>query len=367
MPRQVHSGDIEKALHIILGSSAAGSLWHAKPKQIATLGDPLFPGPCDRDAKLHVKKRKRFWNDIQATLYDWPSKRKSKPASRKDNGWTPIVSASALGRRIAKYPADAKIVLWNMPSWHERLSLWWCLDTLNNLGIDWNRCLLQEMVFPDQAPLSVNEYRSLGMFHPTEFASKLQSLSPLKASVARAGIALWRHFTSASPLAFDRVRRRGSKAFSDLAQVAERYRVYFPRMLEDDHSQLRLSEYDQTLFENFDSTRWFADFELLNRRKEKADFFLEDGDQVFCHRIHQWAKYPKADPAFATRAVPGARNRHTSVEFRLSACGERLRDKGLRSVDEAPAIFVGGCKLFSSDRIWVRRIRGDEWWIEELR
>ncbi len=253
-----------------------------------------------------------------------------------------------------------------MSSWHERLSLWWSFDTLERASLDWNRCWFKEINYEHRTLSDFYEYQSLGMILPKRFATEFETLDPLRTSMVRTGASLWRKFAAPSPLLFDRARQNGCAAFPDLTQVAERYRIYFPCAEASGESSLKLSEYDQLLFENLESKSWLNAIKIFSKRQKYVSFFFEDGDLANLCRLKQWAKHRTRMPALEVRHTTSRTNAWTFTEYRLTAHGERLRAEGLRLVDEAPQMYVGGCKLFAKDRIWVRRIQGDDWWIEEM-
>lgn len=361
MPIRLPPTRFNDAIHVVWGMSAASSINSNGASEFVFLGDPLFPGPCDQDPSAHLRKRRRYWRGMS----DPPVKRR-RQLIRKRSRWSIIDSASVLTKRILQYPTERPIVLWTLPSWHEQLSLWWSLDALQRSSFDWNRCWIAEVGWHEDSSNDVYQYKSLGVYIPQAFATAFESLVPLKAGVVRSGANLWRKFAAQSPLSFDRARRNGCMAFPDLARVAERYRIYFPRSVELGQNQLRLSEFDQLLFDNLQPESWLNAVEIMFTRRELGDFFFQGGDYVSLHRLRQWSKHHPQNQAVETRPNPAGASQFTEFEYRLTPHGQRLRDEGLRSANEAPPMFVGGSELFSNDRTWVRRVRGEDWWIEEM-
>jgi len=136
--------------------------------------------------------------------------------------------------------------------------------------------------------------------------------------------------------------------------------------VEPERTRLRLSEFDQALFDTLESNRWLNPVEMMQRRMDLVRLFMCDGDLFYTFRLRQWAKHHTRTPALQTREYRNSRNEFTNVEYRLNPHGGRLRVEGLHAPQEAPSMFIGGCKLYAKERTWVRRIRREEWWIEEF-
>jgi hypothetical protein len=139
--------------------------------------------------------------------------------------------------------------------------------------------------------------------------------------------------------------------------------MFFPQA--GSKSSLRLSQLDYELLGTLATREWLRPVDLLRRNMRLVEEFFLFGDSLVLQRLRAWAKHGR-NPAIEKRREERATNDWTAVSFRLTPGGERIRDKGLQSLNEAPPIFVGGCQLYIEAEPWVRRNRGRSWWIERL-
>jgi hypothetical protein len=88
------------------------------------------------------------------------------------------------------------------------------------------------------------------------------------------------------------------------------------------------------------------------------------GDLTVMHRLVTWVRYRPERPALEWKVVN--RRNPFSRHYRLTAHGERLRDRGLEDLSEAPPLPQGGCISYAGRRPWVRRVIGRQSWFERL-
>ncbi len=130
--------------------------------------------------------------------------------------------------------------------------------------------------------------------------------------------------------------------------------------------RLTLSEFDQAVFDELRVNKWLRPVDLLRGDARMFDFFSYFGDLFLPRRLRDWARHAPRQPAVLMREEANAVNEYTAYSFRLTAFGMRLRERGLESPDQAPSMFIGGCRVYGTKPTWIRRNRGKHWRIEKL-
>jgi hypothetical protein len=357
VPRTAPPSRIDEPVHVILGTSAAGSLWQVGGRESIILHDHLCPGPCDVNPARHLRKRRDYLAGYIG------------PDSRQYKEYCNAVAESLLGghqfaERIAAYPSDRPVVFWTSPSWTDRLAFWWALDALKHGPVRPGRCWVAEPRLPAEDRQHFHTPPSLGAFSPREFQAAFADLRPLTIKAAQAGANLWRKYAAASPVKFDRARRTPSASFPDLREVAEAYGTFFPHAVTRP-ARLKLSEIDQGLLDALQEDEWLRPVDLLKRNPRLLDLVLPFGDLFLLRRLREWAAHGR-DPALRVRHEPQGPSEWTAVAYQLTPYGRRLREWGLESPTEAPPLYVGGCRLYAAGPTWARRERGGNWWIEDV-
>jgi hypothetical protein len=257
--------------------------------------------------------------------------------------------------------------LWTAPSLPNRLTFWWVLDAVRRARLDRARFWIGEpRLSPEDTLPDFNSSMTLGSYPARTFTAAFAELRPLDARTARVGAALWRHFASSSPKGFDRACRDNSLVFADLLVTTEAYGPFFPRVTGLSQVRLRLSEGDQLLLDALEVGAWLRPVDVMRKDFRIIEYFLPFGELFFLQRLQEWAGHSPAEPALLARREPRGPNDFTNVAYRLTHSGDRLRRRGLRRPQEAPPLFVGGCRLYTGSPTWVRRQRGRDWWIERL-
>jgi hypothetical protein len=237
---------------------------------------------------------------------------------------------------------------------------WWALDALRHCAVDPRNMWIAE----PRLLIDCGTPSSLGVFPDVTFQTAFTKLTPLNKGIVDSGAALWRKFGARSPLSFDAARRNRVAAFPDLNRISNVYGAVFPQLV---GRRLRLSEFDQALFDAAQPDLWLRPVDLLKKNHERIEIFLLFGqDRLFLRRLQEWAAHSPGAPALLARAEQWPKSEFTAVSYRLTPRGERFCEEGLETLVNAPTMYIGGCCLYARKPAWVRRNRGGQWWIERL-
>jgi hypothetical protein len=346
---------IDEAVHIFPSDLSVGPFGGC---DVIVLRDNLIWGPCDPDPTRHAELRRAFW-------LEWHLERTWALSARLEQQYhdelvTELFSAFELAAALSHYPEDRSVVLWTVAAWMERLSLWWMLDAIRQAGLNRERFWIAQPQQDDSGAFSLGCVCSERLTEA--FANRIR----LSAGMLQSGASLWQKYSAASPRAFDAMRRKGSKWFPDLASVAELNGWFFPQVNGSRSARLRLSKLDQFLFQSLQVDAWVRPYDYFVDRRFCDEFLYRVGDLSLTTRLREWANHQSDEPVLSSQEQEGV-NYLTNVAYRLTRRGERMRDRGLERADEAPALFVGGCRVYSGANPWVRRNRGRDWSIERLR
>ena len=262
-----------------------------------------------------------------------------------------------LAYEIERRREEKPIVLWSSPTWGERLSLWWALDSLVRGDVDLDRVWLADAATPTRVTR-----------HPRREALALyESAEPLTDDTVGCGASLWRSFTASDPAPFDEERRAKNEAFPRLKAVCEPWGDWFPRLVGRSR-KVRLCDVDQWLLDSLSPDAWTRPYDVI-AATEKSDLVQRLLDAyatpMIGARFRQWEEHAPAGPAIVSQPVDEGTNALTKVEYQLTEVGERLRSQGLAEFGEAPPFWVGGCRLYSDRTPWIRRITGANWKIDQ--
>lgn len=349
MARITPPSRFEDAVHFIGGMSAGGTVRMCRARDFIIIHDLLSIGPCDVNPARHVEKRRKAIICFQRG-YVGPDvdKHKEYLAWEAKN----LISAKELVKKLCD--SHKPIVLWTSSAFPDRLNLWWALDALQRASLNGTQIWLAEPRLRSDYPVS-----SLGVFNEEEFQTAFANLQPLRKKVADSGATLWRKFAAKSPLAFDAARRKGARAFPDLKVSSEVFGAVFPQRV---GRKLRLSKFDQAILDAARRDQWRRPVDLFRANNFETLFLF--GDMHFAHRLQEWARHSPTSPVLLAKTEPKAVSSFTAVSYQLTEHGKKLRDEGLENPTDAPPFFMGGWVLYSDDPTWVRRNRGQEWWIE---
>jgi hypothetical protein len=306
------------AAHLTHGDCAGGSVRAAGATTIRVTKDLLTYGPCAADPAQHVALRLAHWGLSDDKAADF-----------------------ALAPTVTSWPTTQPIVLWATRAWSDQLWLWHTLDQLARADIDRARLFWA-------APQLPHLLISVGGARPAQLTDALAHAQPISPALVDEARALWQKFAAPSPLAFDETRRAGSTTLPDLPAIAEPHGDWFPRRLD---GTLRLSELDELLLSDLDD-------EWGKPRVSGAAFdrlLYPYGDTLILTRLHQWAAHGAVEHA------PREGEGWAAHAFRLTLLGRRLRDEGLTTVADAPAIYVGGCRIHDAAQPFVRVTDAGGW------
>jgi hypothetical protein len=165
---------------------------------------------------------------------------------------------------------------------------------------------------------------------------------------------LWIKYASASPLAFDEARRRGSSVFPELTRSAELHGAWFPRFTD---GCLRLSELDEALLGGIDDF-WRTTSDLFSTLPpDRLARLAWPFDPFFSiDRLRAWATHGALEREALADQNPWAQDR-----FRVTDRTRALLGHGLDGVGDAPQLYVGGCLVNDPTSPWVR-IEDDSGW-----
>ncbi len=318
---------MEEAIHFVSGSAARGNLMGAGARKGIYSDDRLTSGPCDVDPDRHAELR-RAWDTEAAPGINWRDP----------------LDLATLGAAIAR---DEPIVLWGTRAFSDLVSLWWVLDGFGRIGAARSRFFLAR-------PHSEHPFVTLG--HLTSAAARiaLAAARPVTDDEWRAGAELWLQYASASPLAFDQARRRGSSAFPELTTSAELHAAWFPRIKD---GRLRLSELDEVLLGGARDSSRTASAIFGTLTEDRVDQLVGPFDAYFpVERLRAWATHGVLEREALPDDNPFAQDR-----FRATDRARALLDHGLEHVSDAPPMYVGGCRVNDPTSPWVR-IEDDSGW-----
>ena len=273
---------LRDAVHIVCGDSAGGTLKQAGLRVLVDR-DVLAIGPCDPDPVRNDELRHAFWRE-EWRLAGWP----------KWPGW-----------KRMRWPRGGKVVLWTSCHLPDRLMMWRALEALRSRDV--------QLHVAEAAPM-------VGILYVDEVAQVLDKAVALIPADIRRGAGMWSLWSA-----------------GDLGTLS---RWLEPVLRELVHGYLpgagpRLSWFDRALLEPFDT--WATPLSGIKQRIEKLMVF---GDLVLLTRIRRWIDAG----ALVSRLVPG-KSAWTDRELRLTPNGKRLL-RGLRSLDEAPPLWLGGHEVY---------------------
>jgi hypothetical protein len=191
-----------------------------------------------------------------------------------------------------------------------------------------------------------------GAATPDQGRLALGAARALRDDELREAAELWSLYAAPAPLAFDQARRAGSGAFPELDETGELHGAWFPRLTD---SQLRLSELDELLLGQLGDDRR-TPRELIADMPERERLLWPFGAFAPVRRLRAWA----AHGAIA-REVRSHDSFLEQDAFQLTDRTRELLAGGFDSVADAPALYIGGCRLYDPDAPWVRITDGAGW------
>jgi len=321
--------------------------------------DDFVFGPCEIDPLLHLRRRKDFWKAFNETMAVPSEVRRSwrKWEKFRERDFSVL-------RRFVRNPDQPffrhPIVLWTVRSWRDRVGFWWILHVLRPHHAVRNRVWVAES---DSGEFTADEADWYLATHPRKrLEEAFAKARPLSPAVLRAGASLWKKFASPVPREFDKARRHAVYAFPDLPVVAEPHGWVFPRLTGGRRPQLMLSRIDALILGSLRRSKWLRPVDLITGRSEIFELFFQWCSEMFvAHRLSLWATHRPDAHAIVARPVPTGVNFLTRVAYQLTNHGAELLKKGLRSLDDAPTMYIGGCKVYDAARPWVRVDQGKQW------
>jgi hypothetical protein len=362
MPRRAAHAEIDTACHVFPGFPAFPR--SVPRKYCVHLSDPVWFGPCDLDPVIHAAKRRAFLEEswTRNRLED-ESPRRLQRKKRELQEWlaSTLFASRKLADEIRRRPESLPVILWTSPCWEDQVPLWWVLDAIEREGLGRERFFVAE---PDP-PSDIPEWHLSSC--PTEWlANGFSRRTPVTASLCREGASLWRKYASPSPLALDRSREATTRSFPHLRKSLESFGLFFPRVY-GDSSKLRLSQWDEILLEGFSTTSWQRPIDAFKAKRSRwLQLMMSFGDLSLLDRLRNWGSWCPKRPLLLVRPRRGGVSPFTRREYRLTPRGWEVLKEGIIAIDDAPAMQMGGTRLYDPQHAWFRRILKDHWRIEQL-
>ncbi|MCH8047625.1 MAG: hypothetical protein IID44_28360 [Planctomycetes bacterium] len=345
----------ENSVHVTHGYYSLDSVC----KQIA-IPNSLMLGPCHRDDRTHQVLRERFWDEFEEQRLSLLSDAQRSwvfSQEGQDQQKASTINADQLRRKVSALPPTTPLVVWSTRAWDDRLYVWWTAAALQCCSSATGRVWLAE----SRAFEMDNEERiwSLLSHNQNQLDQVLEQAILASGEYLDEASQLWQAYADPSPLEFDRLRRTTSTQFPDLRDVAEPHGYGFPNI--DQNARLRLSDLDQFLLGWLSPDKWTRPLDvIIGMMKTDGRMFCAYNESFPAFRLHQWRNHRPERPTIVSEHREGA-NSLTRITYRLTDHGSGIVHRGLDALDDAPAMHVGGCRVYDPAHPWVRRNGGDGW------
>lgn len=323
---------IHAATHIALDPFTPDRLAAMGVTDVLRASECLVVGPCALDPAENARRRHAYWTP-------W--------GSDPDEEWDRLCAPDVRW--------DRPVVVWVSPSTTQRLNLWRILHYLRHRGVARQdvhiietapRVRTEPSPFPIDCTASVTD-------HPDEvLRALLAQAGPWPGERYDRAVQLWETFVDPDPSRFALLCARGVEGFPELGGLWLLLSCYYPRLGAD--GALRLNAFDGLVFTTLSEEAWQTPVDLFVQSSEAGlalrNFLSCTGDLHLPERLDRWVQH---GPDAAVERAPGSRPETSMLAFvyRLTACGERLREQGLASLSEAPSFALAGCEAYASP--WV--------------
>jgi hypothetical protein len=323
---------LHTAIHLALDPFTPDGLAALGVTNVARVTECLLVGPCALDPADNARQRHAYW-----TLWGSDSHEEWDRLYAPDVGW------------------DRPVVVWVSSSATQRLNLWRILHYLRHRGVAQQdvhvvetapRVRAEPSPFPIDCADSVTD-------HPDEvLLALLAQAEPWPGERYDRAVQLWETFVDPDPSRFALLCAHGEESFPELGDLWLLLSCYYPRRGVD--GALRLSVFDGLIFATLSAEAWQTPVDLFVQPSEAGlalrNFLSCTGDLHLPERLDRWVQHGLV--ASVERA-PGTRHdgAMTRFAYRLTAHGERLRSRGLVSLNEAPSFALAGCEAYTSP--WV--------------
>lgn len=326
---------LRAATHVTLDNAATERIRSLGADQVVRASECLVVGPCALDPAENARRRRSHWTS-------WGS----APAEEWDRLYAPEIRW------------DRPVVVWVSTNITERLNLWRILHYLRHRGVaerdvhvvetpPWIRT--KEPV----APTSPIDGGASVAHHPDEvLLALLAQAEPWAGEREGRAVQLWETFVDPDPSRFAQFCARGVEGFPELSDLWILLSCYYPRRGAD--GALRLSVFDQLIYATLATETWETPGKLFVQPSEAGlalrNFLSCTGDLHLPARLDRWVQH---GPDAAVERAPGPQSNGAMTDFvyRLTARGERLRERGLASLSEAPSFALASGEAYASP--WV--------------
>jgi hypothetical protein len=344
----VSSGEIPRAVHIICGDSAGGSLKQAGARPLIVVPDELSVGPSHRDPAKHRRARHTFWRE----MYERVGLSKYAP-----DLLGAVLDAPAL-TRVLRDAGRERVMLWATGEWRGLLFLAWALDALRRANVNPTRV---------HHAGDLRAAWTLRCLNPESMRWVARRAQPLRAAARQAELKLWDAFTAEQPSALEAMRRAPPLALPTLPKAMSSFAALLPRSARGGTSRLRLSAVDESILGSLSRDAWrrFPDLVRTDVRTKwpfSGVFAMigQYGDLFIQDRLARWTH--GAAPAVEQMTV---RQGPYPSAYRLSDRGAALLRRGFDDSAEMPEIAVGGYRS-SARHSWLCHQRGTTWALQPL-
>jgi hypothetical protein len=329
-------------------------------ESIIGFDDILTQGPCYLDSDKHREQRLQHWETILTGIFDDEEDIEGYLSVFREG----TLTVEQLVSKIQSASNDRRFVVWTTPTWEDRLFCWLAFYALDDAGIEPKRIATAE---PRLARATDRQgYVPLKFLEPVELQAGFDDIFYPESIYIEAGARLWKTFVTTSPRQFAITIGHTLKFFPELESFADQYGAVFPNQLSETAERFELSQFDRALFKNFDVSDWRTCNEALT-----GDFITDYEhltEMFIVSRIVQWGDEKSLpEPAFRVRTRDSdSRDPYQRLEFRLTEIGNTFLNQGLESGNQAPMLWIGGSRSYTSTKPWVRVVEDDNWWFERF-
>ncbi|WP_437624398.1 hypothetical protein [Sorangium sp. So ce1151] len=256
------------------------------------------------------------------------------------------------------------VILWASGGLHERVNLWRTCSWLRHLGIPCSDVLIIELEpvygtmkrFSEPPAIPPFDCSASVAHHPDNvLLDRLDRAAPWQMERYDRAVRLWDSYVDENPLPFAESCAHGVEGFPELAPLWKLLSCFFPGR--SPGGVLRLSRFDELILAILSTEEWQTPVKVYCNRShlgsDLRDLGSCTGDLFVEDRLNQWAKH---DSSAAVERAPGPKpsgDRMLSKVYRLTDRGQRLLDKGLERLTDAPILPMGGIDAYSASAPWA--------------
>lgn len=324
----------QSGTHLALGRVTAGSLRVAGLRRVSAYPENLAIGPVAADPADLARLRELMWTAHGEIL------------SRGDVS-DPV---GYLAR------AQPPVFVWVTPRWRDRLALWSLLHAARNEGV----ASLIRIV-------SLATATSASRITRSDAVQMLARAEKVTSELARMASRLWRAYCAATPRAL--LKHPFERTAATLVTRADLrwYVEALPRARGHGSDRMKwgLSYRDTMLLTGFGTRDWTTPRQWLGAAdfsSPKAVFFREVGNDYVLER---WRALATGDAPLLELHESAGASAWAGMEARLTTHGRVALNGALNSLDDVPALQIGGYVAYRPP-YWVATRIGPRWIASEI-